>query len=62
MDLRTGINSPYFPIAQRDPDVPALVYVPYYFRPERGEPPIAQPISTGLVICLRISPGENLTL
>jgi ribosomal protein S12 methylthiotransferase accessory factor len=26
----------------------AMVYVPYFFDPERGEPPIAQPISTGL--------------
>lgn len=26
----------------------AMVYIPYYFRPEQGEPRIAQPISTGL--------------
>jgi ribosomal protein S12 methylthiotransferase accessory factor len=26
----------------------AMVYVPYYYERERGEPPIAQPISTGL--------------
>jgi ribosomal protein S12 methylthiotransferase accessory factor len=26
----------------------AMVYVPYYYEPDRGEPAIAQPISTGL--------------
>jgi len=26
----------------------AMVYVPYYYDPERCEPPVAQPISTGL--------------